>query len=82
MNILMLAALNIGSGDGFVNNLFQVLILALACGVIYGIGWYFFRNPPFGAIAMKIWNGFFVLIGGIIILNFLLGLGGHSFIKW
>lgn len=81
MNNLMLAAIQIG-GDGLINQLVTVLLIALCLGVIYAIGWYFFREPPAPALAMKVWNGLFILLIGLAIVNFLLGLAGHQFIKW
>jgi hypothetical protein len=79
MNLPFLAEI---SGSGFVHQLIAVLLVALCVAVVYGIGWYFFSKPPFGGIVLKIWNGFFILVGGLIIINFLLSLNGHGFVAW
>lgn len=83
MNMLA-ASVNIG-GDGFVNQLLTLLIVGIAAGVLYAMGYWFCTRPKVAAaapVALTIWNGLFVLIGGIIIINFLLGLAGRPFIKW
>ena len=75
-------AIQIG-GSGLINQLVTVLLIALCAAVVYVMGWFFFRkNPPFPALVLYIWQGFFVLVGGLIVINFLLGLGGHPLVTW
>lgn len=80
MNLaIMLAEIKVG-GDGFISQLLTLLVLGICVAIIYFMGNYFAKKAP--PIALQIWNGLFVLIGGIIIINFLLGLTGHAFLKW
>lgn len=81
MNEIMLAAIDIG-GKGFINQLVTLLIYGICVGLIYAAGLWFFRRPSIPPIAITIWNGLFILLGLVIILNFLLGLGGKQFIEW
>lgn len=82
MNYLMFSVVRIG-GEGMINQLLTFLLIALCVGVVYAMGWFFFkRQPPFPPVVLLIWQGLFVLVGGIVIINFLLGLGGYSFLKW
>jgi len=88
MNFLMTLAeikLNAGSDNGFIQQLITLLIIGICVGIVYAMGYWFFNRPSIAGkapIAMTIWNGLFVLVGGIVIINFLLSLGGHGFIKW
>lgn len=83
MNSLMLAAstLDLG-GDGFINQLVTFLVVGLAVGISYAIAHYFATRPKLPAVALTIVNGAFILVGGLALINFLLGLVGKGFIKW
>lgn len=68
--------------NGLVHSLMAVLIIGICVVLIYVAGAWFIRQvsaPPF---AMTVWNGFFILVGLIVILNFLLGLDGHPIVVW
>lgn len=69
-------------GDGLVHQLLMILVVGICVGIVYAMGWWFLKRPPIPAIALTVWNGLFILVGGIIIINFLLSLGGHQFIEW
>lgn len=79
---LLATSVDLGSGDGFIHQLLMLLIIGICVGIIYAMGWWFFRRPGLPPMAMMIWNGIFILIGGIVIINFLLSLGGHGFVRW
>lgn len=82
MNI---ADITLGSDDGLIHQLMMLLLVLLAAGVLYFMGWWFATRPRVAQaapIALTIWNGLFILIGGIIVINFLLSMGNHGFIKW
>jgi hypothetical protein len=70
------------SGDGFIHQLIFVLLVGISAGILYAIGWWFIKRPPIPPIVLTIWQGLFILVGGLIIINFLLGLAGHGFVKW
>lgn len=81
MKQLMFGAVKIG-GEGFINQLLTALIIGICVALVYGAGRWFlkiFNAPPIG---LNIWNGFFVLVGLVVIINFLLGLTGNPLIKW
>lgn len=85
MNAIILLADSIqfnGGGSGFVHQLLMILIIGICVGIVYAMGWWFLKRPPIPPMALTIWNGLFILVGGIIIINFLLGLAGHPFIQW
>lgn len=81
MNEIMLAAIDIG-GKGFINQLVTLLIYGICVGLIYAAGLWFLRRPSIPPVVLTIWNGLFILLGLVIILNFLLGLGDKQFIEW
>ncbi len=80
--ILSDIAVNTGGGSGMVHSLFAVLIVALSVGIVWGLGRWFIVKLAAPAMAMTVWNGLFLLIGAIVIINFLMSLGGHAFITW
>jgi len=85
MNLLVTLAdisLSSSSSDGFIHQLLFILLVGICIGIVYAVGWWFIKRPPIPPIIMTIWQGLFILIGAIIIINFLLSLGGHGFIKW
>ena len=82
MNYLMLADVSIGSGSGLIDHGIHLLLMILAGAVLYAIGWWFFKDPPLPPIVLKVWKGLFVLFGGILLIDFLLSLGGKGFIHW
>lgn len=70
-----------GGGDGLVHELFVVLIIGICCALIWAVGRWFIQKLAAPALVMTIWNGFFLLVGLIVVVNFLLGLAGHPFIR-
>jgi hypothetical protein len=47
------------------------------------VGWaWFIGKLAAPGIVRTIWDGLFILVGLVVIINFLLGLGGHAFIAW
>ena len=82
MTLQTLADISVGSGDGFVHQLIAILLIGICVGIVYAMGWWFLKRPPIPPVALTVWNGLFILVGGIIVINFLLSLGGHGFIHW
>lgn len=79
MQNLMLAEIN---GSGIVHNLVIVLLIGICVGIVYWVGSYFIRTIPLPGLAGKIWDGLFILLGMLVVVNFLLGLAGWSVVKW
>jgi hypothetical protein len=65
-----------------IDQLLTFLIVGICVAIVYCMGYWFAKRPSVPPVALTIWNALFILIGGIVLINFLLGLGGHSFIKW
>lgn len=75
----MLSQIN---GSGLVNQLLFVLIVGICVAIVWALGRWFiqkFASPP---VVMTVWNALFLLLGAIFVINFLMGLAGHPFIKW
>ena len=71
-----------GGGGGLVHGLFMVLIVGICVGIVYALGRYFIQKFAAPSLAMTIWNGFFLLVIAIVVINFLLGLAGKPFLKY
>ncbi len=77
----LLAAIRInGDGSGIVHTLLALLIVGLCILVVWWLGKYFLTEFGAPALAMKVWNGLFILLGGIFVINVLLSLVGHPLI--
>jgi len=69
-------------GGGVVHQLLVVLIVGICCAIVWWVGQWFIQKMALPAIVGTVWMGLFILLGAIFIINFLLGLAGHPFIKW
>lgn len=67
-------------GSGLIRRLFILLVVGLAAGVIWWGGCYFIRVLSAPLWALTAWDGLFVLLAIVIVVNFLLSLVGKSFI--
>jgi hypothetical protein len=76
--LIQLAAV---SGEGLVRNLLFLLIIVICVAAIYFVGRWFLAKLA-NATALMVWDGFFLLVGLIVVLNFLLSLIGRQFIVW
>lgn len=59
-----------------------VLIVGICVAIVWALGRWFILKFGAPALVMVVWNALFMLLGAIFIINFLLGLTGHQFIKW
>lgn len=75
----MLAAV---SGEGLVNQLLFILIIGICVLIVWWLGRWFITKLAAPAIVMTVWNGLFILLGALCIINFLLGLVDRPFIRW
>jgi hypothetical protein len=85
MNTLFADAVVIGgggSGSGLIHQLFVVLIIGICALLLWAAGRWVIAKIAAPAIVMTIWTGFFLLLGLIVVLNFLLGTVGHSFLSY
>lgn len=79
--IPILAAIG-GDGEGMLHQLGYVLIIGICIAIIWWLGRYFIGKFGLPAIVMTVWDGLFLLLGGLCLINFLLSLMGKPFIKW
>ena len=76
---LMLAQI---AGDGLIHQLFVVLMVGICVAIVWALGRWFIAKFAAPAIVMTCWNALFLLLGAIFVINFLLNLAGHPFIRW
>jgi len=81
MSNIMLAEFNVG-GSGLSHSLFNVFIWVLIGLIIWGLGKFFFPKLKIPAMGLLIWDGLFVLVAALVIINFLAGLAGHPLFSW
>lgn len=77
----VLAALG-GNSTGLLNNLFVFLIVLLCGALLYGGGRWLLKKVTDVPIALTIWDCLWVLVGIIVLINFLLSLIDRQFIRW
>lgn len=82
MTLMLSTILAAVSGEGMVRQLLFVLIIGICVLVVWWMGRYFITKLGAPPIVMTVWNGLFILLGGIVIINFLLGLVDRPFIRW
>lgn len=82
MNTFLADAIVVSGGGGLIHSLFMILIVGICVLIVWAVGRWVITKFAAPAIAMTIWNGLFILIGAIVIINFLLSLGGHGFITY
>jgi hypothetical protein len=70
------------SGSGMVRELGVMLIVIICVLILWWMGRYLLPLLDASAMVMKIWDGLFVLIGGFVLINLLMGLAGHPLIAW
>lgn len=71
-----------GDANGMVSSLFHLLIVGICVGIVYFLGVWFIATLTGSATVRKVWDGLFLLLGAVVVINFLMGLGGHAFIAW
>jgi hypothetical protein len=70
----------VSGGPGLVQLALQALILAVCLLIVFALGKWAIGKFKLSENVQTCWLGFFLLMGAIIAINFLLGLSGHSFI--
>lgn len=73
---------NTGESGGMAHNIFTIFIFILIGLILWALGRFFFPKLGMPALGMTVWDGLFVLIAVIVVINFLAGLAGHPFIQW
>ena len=79
----MFSAIVLAGGSGGVGHgVFAVFIWILIGLIVYALGRYFFPKLGMPPIGMTVWDGLFILIAAIVIINFLAGLSGHQLFSY
>ena len=82
MNTILADAFQVGSSGGLIHLLLFVLIVGICVLAIWWVGTWFIGKLGAPSIVRTIWDGLFILVGLVVVINFLLGIGGHAFIAW
>ena len=73
---------NFGNSTGLIHGLFLVLIIGICVAIIWGVGRWIITKITAAPTVMAVWNGFFILVGAIVVVNFLMSLVGHGFMAY
>ncbi len=82
MNLLAEITVHTGSDEGLISLLIHILIIGAVCAIIWWLGKMACGAMNLPPRVLQVWNGLFIVVGAIVVINFLLGLGGHPFIRW
>lgn len=75
---LLLAEASLSGG-----NLIHSLLFLLVVGIVLGIFWWLVQQAPFlNTLFKQVLGYLIILVGALIIINFLLGLTGHPLVTW
>lgn len=77
MNYLMLAA----GGEGIVRQLWVLVIVVICAGIIWAFGKWAIKALKAPPHALTVWDGIFLLVGVLVLINFLLSLIGYPILK-
>jgi hypothetical protein len=72
----------LATSGGLVHDLFAVLIISICCAIIWWLGRWFIEKMALPGLVLTVWTGLFLLVGAIVLINFLLGLTGHGFLHY
>ena len=80
---MILAAIVIaGGGGGLMHGLLMFLLVGICIAAIWAVGRFFITKMALPALAMTIWSGLFLLVGLVILINFVMGLGGKPLFEY
>lgn len=69
-------------GSGFLRQAFVIFIILVCALIVWWLGRTFFPKLSAPAVVTTVWDGLFILLGAIAVINFLLSLVGKGFIDW
>ena len=75
-----LSTIIVASGNGLVQSLLLVLLVGLCVLLIWWVGTWFISKLGAPVIVRTVWDGFLILIGLFIVINFVMGLAGHPLV--
>jgi hypothetical protein len=80
--VIPMLASTAGDGSSLVHQTFVVLVIAVCALIVWWLGNMAGKAFSAPAIAFTVWNGLFILLGAIVVINFLMSLIGHGFIQY
>jgi hypothetical protein len=81
MNPILSAILVASDNGGLIHSLLFVLLVGICVLLIWWVGTWFIGKLGAPAIVRTVWDGLFILIGLIVVINFLLSLAGHPLLN-
>jgi hypothetical protein len=69
-------------GGGFVNGLLTLLLAGVCLGLIYAVGKWFIGKFGLPELVGTCWSGLFLLILLCVVINFVMGMGGHPLFNY
>jgi hypothetical protein len=82
MSPMLAEVIRLGESGGLIHSLLYVLIVGLCGLLIWWVGTWFITRLGAPSIVRTVWDGLFILVGLFVVINFLLGLGGHPLVAW
>lgn len=76
------SSVTISDGGGLIHALFVIFIIGICALLLWAAGRWVIQKLAAPAIVMIVWTGFFLLLGLIVVLNFLLSTIGHGFMAY
>ena len=67
----------IAGGGGLVYWLIALLVVGICCLLVWWVGNWFIGKLGAPAIVKTLWDGLFILVGLVVVVNALLGAVGH-----
>ena len=80
--MILADAISLGGSSGLIHGLLMLLLIGICVGLIYWVGTWFIGKIGAPGIVGTCWTGLFLLILLVVIINFVMGLGGHAFVAW
>jgi hypothetical protein len=68
--------------SGIIGQLLVFFVVILCMGIVWALGHFGFPKLKLPALVVTVWDCIFVLIGAIMLINFLLSLVGKQFIRY
>jgi hypothetical protein len=71
---------DVSGGTGLVQLAVQVFVIGLCLLIVFALGRWVIAKFKLSDNVQTCWMGAFLILGAIVIINFLLGLSGHQFL--
>ena len=82
VSTMILSEIAVGGGSGMLHGLLIFLLVGICVAAIWWVGTWFISKLALPVMAGTIWAGLFVLVGLIVLINFVMGLAGKPLFSW